>query len=160
MPPRRNSFFGRTQSSSPFASIFGGNSRGLSSLFGGQKSQGWSGIFGSGMGSQGGAGGITGMISNTQKAIETVQKVAPVVQQVRQYGPLIRNLPSMYKMIKAIRSSSSDDDEETKKADADDSGKNELRKTEQNLKIDLIQTRNTKVEEKKSVPKFFVPGTR
>lgn len=159
MPPRRNPFFGKTQNSSLFSSMFGGSSKGFPSLFGGQESQSWRGIFGSNARSQSGVGGLSGMISNTQKAIETVQKAAPVVQQVRQYGPLIRNLPSMYKMLKAIKSSSTND-VETNELEDDEIGNDKQIKKVRDEKIDFIQTRSSIIEEKKSLPKFFTPGTR
>ncbi|MDF2556361.1 MAG: hypothetical protein K0R71_189 [Bacillales bacterium] len=163
MPPRRSPYFGKNQRYSPFASLFGEGSRGLFSLFGGQQSQKNNGIFGRRTDTQGSFDGIKDMISNTQKAIDTVQKVTPVVQQVRQYGPLIRNLPSMYKMLKVINSTPSDDsvdEEESKKSENVRLDSDESHEPKYDLNLDLIQTKNNKIEEKKSLPKFFTPGTR
>lgn len=164
MPPRRSPMFKRNQKTSPFSTIFGEGSRGLFSLFSGQQSHDRFGFFGNRVESQGGLDGITGMISNTQKALDTVQKVAPVIQQVRQYGPLIRNLPSMYKMLKAFKTSPSDDNEDgdndSKKSENIGLVSNEMVERSNNSKIDFIQTRNNQMEEKKSLPMFFMPRTR
>jgi hypothetical protein len=141
--------------------MFGEGPRGLFSLFNGQQNLNSGGLFGGRLRSQSNVGGISGMISNTQKAIDAVQKVAPVVQQAKQYGPLLRNLPSMYKLLKEIKSPSVEvdaRDEDSKDSDLEEEkviGKSKLAE-----KIEKIETCNPEFEEKKSLPMYFMPGTR
>lgn len=161
MPPRRNPFLRRNQRSNPLSNMFGDGPKGLFSLFSGQQSLNSGGLFGGRLGSQSNVGGISGMISTTQKAIDAVQKVAPVVQQVKQYGPLLRNLPSMYKMIKDINSASVDEDASDEDIRESDFEEEKLTgKPIQTVKIEKIETCNPKLEEKKSLPMYFMPGTR
>ncbi|MDF2535233.1 MAG: hypothetical protein K0R18_1392 [Bacillales bacterium] len=163
MPPRRNSFLRRSQKSNPFVNMFGEGPGGLLSLFSGQQSSKSGGLFGGRLGSQSNVGAISGMISNTQKAIDAVQKVAPVVQQAKQYGPLLRNLPSMYKLLKEIKSPSDDinsNEEVSKDSDLEEKITVKSKQVEKIEKIEKIETCNPEFKEKKSLPMYFMPGTR
>ncbi len=135
MPPRR----GFNRQGNPFSSLFGnsGKSGGfLSSLFGGKKSQP-SNFFGSRPSSQ--SKGISEIVENTQKMLSTMQKAAPIVKQARQYGPLIKNLPSMYRIMKAAGNNT-----ETEKTDI--------------VKVDVRDTKGKrKSEENHTFPKIFFP---
>lgn len=82
--------------------------------------------------STGGAGGsflsnftnpanLGSMLGNVQKVLHTAESVMPMVQQ---YGPLVKNIPSMIKLYKELNSS---DDEEESKGDSND--KEEATKT-------------------------------
>ncbi|WP_409297646.1 VrrA/YqfQ family protein [Peribacillus sp. SCS-26] len=58
-------------------------------------------------------GGLSGLLDNTQRVLNTVQQVGPVVQQ---YGPLVKNLPAMWKLyrgLKAAGSTAESDSQET-----------------------------------------------
>ncbi|WP_088041767.1 VrrA/YqfQ family protein [Bacillus sp. EAC] len=59
----------------------------------------------------GGDTSITGIIGGMQRAVQTAQQVTPMIQQ---YGPAVKNLPSLYKIFKAVNT---DDPGETKKSD-------------------------------------------
>lgn len=50
-----------------------------------------------GLQAQGQSLNILSMLENTQKVLKIVQTMSPMVQQ---YGPLIKNLPAIYKMLK------------------------------------------------------------
>lgn len=58
----------------------------------------------------GGDTSITGIIGNMQRAVQTAQQVTPMIQQ---YGPIVKNLPSLYKIFKEVNI---DDPKEVKKA--------------------------------------------
>lgn len=52
---------------------------------------------------------LMGMIGHLQKAIQTANRVVPMVQQ---YGPMVRNIPSMFKMMKAFKTINATDSSE------------------------------------------------
>ncbi|GIN38523.1 MULTISPECIES: YqfQ family protein [Heyndrickxia] len=52
-------------------------------------------------------GKIGSFLNNTQNVIRTAQQIGPMVQQ---YGPLVKNLPAMWRMYKGLKSVGSDDD--------------------------------------------------
>ncbi len=156
MPAKRGLFSGRSQKpANPFFALLGNSpkqSSGLLSMFlGGNKSLS-RGLFGQSR-STSGFGNIAELVSNTQKAINTAQKAMPMMQQVKQYGPLIRNMPSMYKMIKAINASEilSDDEVAASQPIA------EVEQHEATPLVSPLVTKRQPIVEKKSLPKIFVP---
>lgn len=46
-----------------------------------------------------GAGGLSKTLGNIQQVLHLVQTAAPVIEE---YGPMIKNLPSLYKMMKIM----------------------------------------------------------
>lgn len=72
----------------------------------------------------GGSGGIlktltdpnalNGLLTNTQKVLNTAGQIGPVIQQ---YGPLVRNLPSLWKLYKGFKDMPSDSDESPSESD-------------------------------------------
>ncbi|SDQ55971.1 VrrA/YqfQ family protein [Virgibacillus salinus] len=52
-------------------------------------------------------GGLTQTLNNIQKVLKVVQSTAPIVQQ---YAPIAKNLPTMFKLMKALNE---DDDTES-----------------------------------------------
>lgn len=55
-------------------------------------------------------GNLNKTLSNVQKVAQVVQSATPIVQE---YGPLVKNLPAMYRMMKAINSVEEDEKENT-----------------------------------------------
>ena len=51
-------------------------------------------------------GALSGMLANTQKVLQAAEQVTPMIQQ---YGPIVKNIPSMWKIYQGLRSSSSTD---------------------------------------------------
>jgi hypothetical protein len=51
-------------------------------------------------------GAIGSFLNNTQNVLRSAQQIGPMVQQ---YGPLLRNLPAMWKMYRGLKSTDSDD---------------------------------------------------
>ncbi|MDQ0269474.1 VrrA/YqfQ family protein [Cytobacillus purgationiresistens] len=45
-------------------------------------------------------GAINGFLSNTQKFLNTAGQIGPMVQQ---YGPMVRNIPSMWKLYRSLK---------------------------------------------------------
>lgn len=45
-------------------------------------------------------GAINGFLNNTQQVLKTAQSVGPMIQQ---YGPLVKNLPAMWKLYRGLK---------------------------------------------------------
>ena len=52
------------------------------------------------------------MLNNTQRVLQAAEQFTPMIQQ---YGPIVKNLPSIWKLMRAF--SSSDTSSDTKKRD-------------------------------------------
>lgn len=52
--------------------------------------------------------GISQKLSNVQQVLNVVQQAAPLVQQ---YGPMVRNLPMLFKLMKAVNENDSETDQ-------------------------------------------------
>lgn len=75
-----------------------------------------------------GAGGglnLIGMVENVQKVMKMADTVKPLVQQ---YGPMVKNLPSMLQLLKEYQSYSSDSDSDDGDSAATDDTKPEQKK--------------------------------
>jgi hypothetical protein len=55
-------------------------------------------------------GGLTSMLNNTQQVLKTAQSIGPMIQQ---YGPMVKNLPAMWKIYKGFKNASKTTDEVT-----------------------------------------------
>lgn len=55
-----------------------------------------------------GLGDLSKTLSNVDQVIKVVQSATPIV---REYGPMIKNLPAMYRMVKAFSQIEEDNDE-------------------------------------------------
>ncbi|CAH0229172.1 MULTISPECIES: YqfQ family protein [Peribacillus] len=51
---------------------------------------------------------LNNMLSNTQKVLQAAEQFTPMVEQ---YGPVIKNLPSMWKVFRSISSASDNEDQ-------------------------------------------------
>lgn len=49
--------------------------------------------------------GISGILNNTQQVLKTAQTIGPMIQQ---YGPIVKNLPAMWKLYRGFKSISAD----------------------------------------------------
>lgn len=85
---------------------------------------------------------INGILTNTQKVLNTAQQIGPMVQQ---YGPLVRNLPSMWKLYKGLK-----DAPEQESASAD-TGEKPEENTEEKASVKKSSKKKTSVQQTKSV---------
>lgn len=53
--------------------------------------------------------GLSGILNNTQQVIKTAQTIGPMIQQ---YGPIVRNLPAMWKIYRGFKNASADSEDE------------------------------------------------
>lgn len=56
-----------------------------------------------------GAGGLSLTLDNVQQVLKVVQSAAPMIQE---YGPIVKNIPALYRMMKAMKDVEDTDDEE------------------------------------------------
>jgi hypothetical protein len=145
--------------------IFGrGNAGGMSRL------GGMAGTPGAGSGSimqaLSNPGGLTSILNNTQQVLRTAQTIGPMIQQ---YGPLVKNLPAMWKLFRSLKDSpDTDDKKESKDHTGDDSKesseessnretKNRKKKTTTARKRKITSKNNIKEREKgASIPKMYI----
>ncbi|MTT33164.1 hypothetical protein GMB86_14260 [Terrilactibacillus sp. BCM23-1] len=66
---------------------------------------------------------LMGMFTNVQKAINTAQTVLPMVQK---FGPLVKNAPTLFKMMKSFKDFSQVDTEERDEKEIDERTTNKL----------------------------------
>ncbi|PAE16972.1 hypothetical protein CHH91_06940 [Virgibacillus sp. 7505] len=109
------------------------------------------------------SGGVSllDMLNHTQSALKAAESFMPMVQE---YGPMVKNLPSMLKMMKALKDINFDDDEEEASgAEINDEGKD---KSEDDSKKTLSSIQKEKKEPSKqklaknesgeSLPKMYI----
>ncbi|TYS01014.1 hypothetical protein FZC84_04575 [Rossellomorea vietnamensis] len=56
-------------------------------------------------------GSLNGFLNNTQQVLRGAQQMGPMIQQVRQYGPLVKNLPAMWKLYRGLSAAESSEEE-------------------------------------------------
>ncbi|WP_257346003.1 YqfQ family protein [Pseudalkalibacillus decolorationis] len=117
--------------------------------------------------SSGGSVNLLGMVENVQKVMKMADTVKPLVQQ---YGPMVKNLPSMLQLLKEYQNYSSDEDtkepektvKKTKKTSktpvqkAKPAPKKPVKKVEevQFKKVEDVQSITT--DHRQSIPKLYV----
>ncbi|MFJ5758042.1 VrrA/YqfQ family protein [Neobacillus sp. NPDC093182] len=57
---------------------------------------------------------LTGFLNNTQQVLKTAQSIGPMIQQ---YGPIVKNLPMMWKLYKGFKDLPTEEKSETEKTD-------------------------------------------
>lgn len=97
---------------------------------------------------------LSGMLGNVQKALKMAETVGPMVQQ---YGPLVRNIPAMYKIYKELNNNDSETAtaEEGKDVEASNR-KKEVKEREVPKEKEATTTKRKSTEQKASLPKLYV----
>jgi hypothetical protein len=139
-----------------------GNAGGMSRL------GGMAGTPGAGSGSflqaLGNPGGLSSILNNTQQVLRTAQTIGPMIQQ---YGPLVKNLPAMWKLFRGLKDATGDTEETTPSKDeshseseSESSEKKKPKTTRKPAsKKNGYSTRNKKppIKEKgASIPKMYI----
>jgi hypothetical protein len=139
------------------------NPGGMGGLAGPTRAAGSSGSF---MQTLSNPGGLTSFLNNTQQVLKTAQTVGPMLQQ---YGPLIKNLPAMWKLYRGLKGVSSET-EETKDSKPDNNHSEihsnieekeqpkSIKKRTSQKKGQLTNNKNTQGRQKKgaSIPKLYI----
>jgi len=90
-------------------------------------------------------GGITRHLERFQQVLSVVERTTPYIEE---YGPFIKNLPQMYRMIKAFKSLEDDDTDDISPAQEINSEQQEV-----NVEEPLAQDIN---DDGLSKPKLFI----
>ncbi|RID83973.1 hypothetical protein D1970_14540 [Mesobacillus zeae] len=85
-------------------------------------------------------GSINGFLANTQQVLRTAQTFGPMVKQ---YGPLVRNLPSMWKLYRELKNA----------PDHDSEGQDNEDKGAETLSPDIAEIAHSKEVHKMESPK-------
>jgi YqfQ-like protein len=96
--------------------------------------------------------GLNTMLNNTQRVLQAAEQFTPMIQQ---YGPIVKNIPSMWKIMRAF-SSSDTEKEETKK---EETVKKTTTKKKQEISSSAPEEKpKQRVRKKKSesVPKLYI----
>ncbi|WP_456274013.1 VrrA/YqfQ family protein [Bacillus sp. AK031] len=110
-------------------------------------------------------GSINGFLNNTQNVLKTAQQMGPMIQQFQQYGPLVKNLPAMWKLYRGLSAAESDEDESEASTDSFvedlDEEQPEAKKTTEKQKkkkqtAPLDNSKNKRTQSGGSKPKLYV----
>lgn len=104
---------------------------------------------------------LNNMLSNTQKVLQAAEQFTPMVEQ---YGPVIKNLPSMWKVFRSISSAGDNEDqgvsvesEPNVEVQKNSEVKTDLKKKEKAKEANPIaQVRTETKRERSSGPKLYI----
>ncbi|WP_042355028.1 VrrA/YqfQ family protein [Bacillus rubiinfantis] len=110
-------------------------------------------------------GGLSQLLNNTQQIIKTAQTIGPMVQQ---YGPLVRNLPALWKLYRGFKDLPDQEDKENNSTDTkatDESSntgvnnvtnKNTQKQTKVKQKSETAPSQPAQVKKGTSTPKLYI----
>ncbi|WP_158633980.1 VrrA/YqfQ family protein [Radiobacillus deserti] len=81
-------------------------------------------------GQSAGKSGISGILGNTQEILKIAKTAAPYIKE---YGPMVKNLPAMIQMVKALNS---DDSEETDASDESEDVDGDVEEEEDSIDLE------------------------
>ncbi|MBS4217131.1 hypothetical protein KHA96_02245 [Bacillus sp. FJAT-49711] len=113
-------------------------------------------------------GSINSFLSNTQNVLNTARQIGPLVQQ---YGPVVRNLPAMWRLYKGFKSIPAGDSEDDAKAKTEETKTESVKTNHESAKKTTANISKSVDEQKKSVnrsvatsrqkgesvPKLYIP---
>lgn len=108
-----------------------------------------------------GLGGFANILDNVQQVLRVVETTAPIIQE---YGPMVKNLPAMYRMVKAFKSIDGLDEEDAHMESAENNNEGtEIEDTEIETKDEKLAAENeleknqiNKVNDGRSIPKLYI----
>jgi len=109
-----------------------------------------------GAAAQGGAS-LTNIMNGTQKVLAAGERIVPMVRQVQQYGPLIKNLPSMWKMYRGLKAADTAADSAETETPAVDDISTVQKETASAASLPTEEEMIKKAAPKSSAPKPSVP---
>ncbi len=99
---------------------------------------------------------IVNFLANTQKVLNTASQIGSVVQQ---YGPLIKNLPAMWKIYQGLKNADEDENEKAAEAEIslpEESDTEEKEKTETKKRTPPSAKKENIGRKGQSVPKLYI----
>lgn len=94
-------------------------------------------------------GAVNGFLSNTQNFLKAAQSVGPMVQQ---YGPLVRNLPAMWKIYRGFKNADTNDDNDESKSTEAEAKKKETPKEKSTTKATIKKEESSSFTESSAKP--------
>ncbi|MCT2535044.1 YqfQ family protein [Aquibacillus koreensis] len=141
---------------------------GIGGLLGRFFGSGASGATGAAKSALGSGGGITQTLANIQQVMNMAQSATPIIQQ---YGPMVKNIPTMLSLIKAFNEDD-DEEDETKEGSSGSSDEQGEKKTGNKIEVKgeninkmetEVHSKNKQQQKKKSstqtgtsTPKLFI----
>ncbi|OLS41665.1 VrrA/YqfQ family protein [Bacillus sp. MRMR6] len=152
---------GRSGGGGILSKLLGGNKQAMGALQGiqGAARNSASGGSGGGIGSilqtLSKPDGLSGFLNNTQQVLQTAQSFGPMIQQ---YGPLVKNLPAMWKLYKGLKDSPSEDQPKESTTVAVDKDESSETTSKGNKKAPQTSSPETKEKRKQgtSIPKLYI----
>ena len=93
------------------------------------------------------------MLNNTQRVLQAAEQFTPMIQQ---YGPIVKNLPSIWKIMRAFKSSD-DEKVETKKEESVKEKRSTSKRKQQDSSSSHSKPKQSPQKKKKdSVPKLYI----
>lgn len=101
-----------------------------------------------------GVNGVSKTLGNVQQVLNVVQSTTPFIQQ---YGPMVKNIPSMYRMIKAFKDVDNSDKPDADKKEKETQWINQKSSgtKDENAKQDVLPKQRTN-SDGQSTPKLFI----
>lgn len=107
---------------------------------------------------------LTGLLNNTQNVLKTAQQLGPVIQQFQQYAPLVKNLPSLWKLYRGLKDAPSESGDsvstelETNVKDHNEELEEsfELTETKKTTKVPTVRKERTLSKTHPSLPKLYI----
>lgn len=100
---------------------------------------------------------LTGFLNNTQQVLKTAQSIGPMIQQ---YGPIVKNLPMMWKLYKGFKDLPSEEKSEGEKPEMEEqsapSAEEPKRKPQRKKNVIIEPIAERKHHNGPSVPKLYI----
>jgi YqfQ-like protein len=98
--------------------------------------------------------GLTGILNNTQQVLKTAQTIGPMIQQ---YGPIVKNLPMMWKLYKGFKDlpsgeTTAEDTSETPISEDEQTPKRNVKKKPEVEPVEEVRNHH----QGNSVPKLYI----
>jgi hypothetical protein len=88
---------------------------------------------------------LNGFLNNTQTILKTAQQLGPVIQQ---YGPIVRNLPSLWKLYRGLKEATSETTENSEATQSESiESSNEMAEIDE-----MVEVKQTKLTTNKKTP--------
>lgn len=107
-----------------------------------------------------GVGGLSKTLTNVQQVLKVIESTAPLIEQ---YGPMVKNLPAMYRMLKTFKEFENMDDTPENDALPEPESSEELVESEAPIEKSIPSVESDNIIEYKrprkdgqSTPKLFI----
>lgn len=104
-----------------------------------------------------GVGGLSKTLTNVQQVLKVIESTAPLVEQ---YGPMVKNLPAMYRMLKTFKEFENMDDSPENdllpESESSEAPEESIEKSIPSVESDNIIEQKRPRKDGQSTPKLFI----